>query len=346
VAGLNKKSMFDAAFTGFKFTTWQQALATAITEPDVLWSLLALPPDKLPAAKQATQTFRLKVTHSYCSRMKRGDWHDPLLRQVLPLSEELLEIEGYQRDPLAEQSTCTTHTQTGILQKYAKRILLISTGTCAVHCRYCFRRHFPYQDAQLNASLWENALHLLRNNSQIEEVILSGGDPLILSDNKLKQWISQLAQIPHLKRVRIHTRLPIVLPLRINATLLDWISQSRLNIIMVIHANHANEFDAEVYQALADLRSAKVQLLNQAVLLRGINDHLQAQIDLSEALIAGGVLPYYLHLLDKVSGAAHFDVPRETALLLHQQLQHQLSGYLVPKLVEEIAGKPAKTWVF
>jgi EF-P beta-lysylation protein EpmB len=339
--------MFDAAFTETKFTSWQQALATAITDPNVLWQLLNLPADQLPAAERAAETFRLKVTHSYCARMKRGDWHDPLLRQVLPLGEELAQVEGYQTDPLAEQSFDSIMPQSaGILQKYAKRVLLISTGTCAVHCRYCFRRHFPYHQAQLNVSLWENALNNLRHNTQIEEVILSGGDPLILSDNKLRQWMGQLAEIPHLKRVRFHTRLPIVLPLRINAALLDGISHTRLTVIMVIHANHANEFNNEVYEKLADLRLAKVQLLNQAVLLRGVNDQLQAQVDLSEALIAGGVLPYYLHLLDKVSGAAHFDVPKEKALQLHRQLQHQLSGYLVPKLVEEIPGQPAKTWVF
>ncbi|OUD14185.1 EF-P beta-lysylation protein EpmB [Thioflexithrix psekupsensis] len=337
--------MFYVASTEFK--SWQQALATAITDPNVLWQLLQLPADQLPAAERAVATFRLKVTHSYCARMKRGDWHDPLLRQVLPLGEELAQVDGYHADPLAEQSFHSIMPQsTGILQKYAKRVLLISTGTCAVHCRYCFRRHFPYHQAQLNAPLWENALTILRDNTQIEEVILSGGDPLILSDNKLRQWMEQLAHIPHLKRVRFHTRLPIVLPLRINAALLDWISQTRLTVIMVIHANHANEFNSEVYEKLADLRMAKVQLLNQAVLLRGVNDQLQAQVELSEALIAGGVLPYYLHLLDKVSGAAHFDVPKAQALQLHRQLQSQLSGYLVPKLVEEIPGQPAKTWVF
>ncbi len=320
--------------------TWQQALANAIHSPQVLWQLLDLPKALLPAAERAAQQFGLKVTHSYCERIQRGNPDDPLLRQVLPLGEELQNVAGYVTDPLAEEQAMIA---SGLLHKYRSRVLLVTTGACAIHCRYCFRRHFPYGEATPTGQHWAEVLAAIAQDDSIEEVILSGGDPLVLPDHKLESLVQQLADIPHLQRLRIHTRLPVVLPMRVNDALLSWMQRTRLQVVVVLHANHANEFNAEVYNALAALKCLNAPLLNQAVLLRGVNDNLAAQMALSKALFKGGVLPYYLHLLDKVSGAAHFAVPRAEALALYQQMQANLSGYLVPKLAEEQAGEVAKT---
>jgi EF-P beta-lysylation protein EpmB len=272
--------------------------------------------------------------------MRRGDPHDPLLRQVLPMAQELLAVTGFIHDPVGDLAAMA---QPGVLHKYTGRALLVTTGACAIHCRYCFRRHYPYAQAHAGQDSWTPALDHLRADASIHEVILSGGDPLALSDTKLAQLIQALDGIAHLRRLRIHTRLPVVLPARVDGPLLEWLSQGRLSRIIVLHVNHAQELAAaDVVAALATLRRSGATLLNQAVLLRGVNDTAQALVALSEALFSAGVLPYYLHQLDRVQGAAHFEVPDAEALALLAEVRAHLPGYLVPRLVREVAGAPAK----
>lgn len=323
-------------------TAWQRELASAVRDPQVLVRLLGLPEAGVSLA--ASQAFRLLVPHSYLARMKPGDWHDPLLRQVLPLDAELQAVAGFHHDPVGDQFA---QVASGVLHKYHGRVLLVTTGACAVHCRYCFRRHFPYGDSNPTKGEWEGALAYLRANPDVHEVILSGGDPLTLSDERLARFFQRLLALPQVVRVRFHSRLPIVLPARVDAGFLDLLGQMPQQKVMVIHANHAQELAAaDVQQALAALRHAGVTLLNQAVLLRGVNDSVQAQAALGEALFAQGVLPYYLHLLDRVAGAAHFEVPEPEAIQLMVSLRQRLPGFLVPQLVREVAGDKAKQPVF
>ena len=319
---------------------WQQALAEAISDPAELLSLLELPRELAPTCRDAARQFPLRVPRSYAARMRKGDPADPLLRQVLPIAAENDAVAGFIRDPVGDLEAMPLP---GVLHKYRGRLLLITTGACAVHCRYCFRRHFPYGDANPAPASWRQALDYIAADPSITELILSGGDPLSLPDRRLAELASQLAAIPHVKRLRLHTRLPIVLPERVDTALLAWLASSPLQKVMVIHANHSNEIGADTRHALGALRDCGVTLLNQSVLLRGVNDATEVLAELSEALMAAGVLPYYLHLLDKVQGAAHFDVPEPTALALMEELQDRLPGYLVPRLVREIAGFPAKT---
>ncbi|MDX9990382.1 EF-P beta-lysylation protein EpmB [Thiothrix unzii] len=317
---------------------WQRELAGAVRDPATLVRLLNLPQDAVSV--QAAQQFRLLVPHSYLARMKPGDWHDPLLRQVLPLDEELRVVEGFNHDPVGDQNALVAD---GVLHKYQGRVLLVTTGACAVHCRYCFRRHFPYSESNPVKSEWESALAYLREHTDVREVILSGGDPLTLSDERLASFFSQLQHIPHVIRVRFHTRLPVVLPSRIDAGFQQLLAQLPQQKVMVIHANHAQELAAtDVHDALAALRASGVTLLNQAVLLRGVNDTVDAQAELSESLFAQSVMPYYLHLLDRVAGAAHFEVTQTQAVQLLDALRQRLPGFLVPKLVREVAGEKAK----
>jgi len=319
---------------------WQIALANVIKDPVELLKQLGLS-DKLTAIDGDTlKKFPLRVPQSYINKMRFGDVDDPLLRQVFPLIDEGLQVEHFVTDPVGDNLAITTP---GILQKYHGRALLVTTGACAIHCRYCFRRHFPYGDSNPLASQWLQTLATLRDDSSINEVILSGGDPLVLSDSKLASMVADLEKIPHLKRLRIHTRLPIVLPERIDQHLVSWIQQTSLQVIMVIHANHANEIDDEVEQAMRQLRDANCQLLNQAVLLKGVNDNATTLYDLSERLSELSVQPYYLHLLDPVAGASHFDVSEQDGVELIAQLRTLLPGYLVPRLVREQQGKSSKT---
>lgn len=313
-----------------------------IRDPAELLDRLGLDPALLPAARRAAELFPLRVPLAFVERMRPGDPRDPLLRQVLPLEDELAEVPGFAADPVGDDAALVAG---GVLHKYRGRALLVTTGACAVHCRYCFRRHFPYADANASADGWQSALAYLRSQPDVSEVILSGGDPLTLSDRRLKALADALADIPHLRRLRVHTRLPIMNPARIDDALLDWLAGTRLDPVMVIHANHANEIDATVAEALARLGSRGVTLLNQAVLMRGVNDSADALADLSERLFEAGVLPYYLHLLDRVRGAAHFEVPEAEAVALHAEVAARLPGYLVPKLVREIAGEPGKTLI-
>lgn len=319
---------------------WQRLQAAAITDPAVLLRRLGLDRALLPAARRAAQHFRLRVPEGYVARMRRGDPHDPLLRQVLPLDAECQDPPGYLDDPVGDHDAMMVP---GLLHKYPGRVLLLSTGACAVHCRYCFRRHFPYADANPAREQWGPALDYIAARPAITEVILSGGDPLSLSDERLSALAGALAEIPHLRRLRVHSRTPVVLPERVDEALLDWLAPGRFATVMVIHANHAREIDGTVREAVGRLRRAGVLLLNQAVLLRGVNDRVEDLADLSETLFEAGVLPYYLHQLDPVRGAAHFLVPDRQALALHEALAARVPGYLLPRLVREIPGAGGKT---
>ncbi|MBL1320160.1 MAG: EF-P beta-lysylation protein EpmB [Methylophaga sp.] len=321
---------------------WQIALANCISDPATLLNQLGLA-DRLAAIDgHLIKKFPLRVPQNYINKMRYGDADDPLLRQVFPLIDEGLTVENFVTDPVGDGLAITAP---GILQKYHGRALLVTTGACAIHCRYCFRRHFPYGDSNPLASQWLETLSTLRADISINEVILSGGDPLVLTDSKLAMMIADLEEIPHLKRLRIHTRLPIVLPERIDEQLLKWINQSRFQVIMVVHANHANEIDDEVATALDSLRLAGCQLLNQSVLLKGVNDDAESLIALSERLSDVNVIPYYLHLLDPVAGASHFDVPDKIGIELIEQIKYKLPGYLVPRLVREQQGEQSKTTI-
>lgn len=331
--------MLQRNLTSWQRPRWQQALAEAINDPVELLTLLELPKDFLPAYRDAVRQFPLRVPRSYVARMRKGDPADPLLRQILPLGEETSVVMGFVSDPVGDLKAMPVP---GVLHKYRGRVLLITTGACGIHCRYCFRRHFPYADANPAPGAWQQALDYIAADSSITEVILSGGDPLAMPDHRLAELAAQLAAIPHLKRLRLHTRLPIVLPERIDAALLDWLGASPLQKIIVVHANHPNEIGVDTAQALGALRERGVTLLNQAVLLRGVNDSADVLVGLSETLFTAGVLPYYLHLLDKVQGAAHFEVSETTGLALMNELQSRMPGYLVPRLVRELSGSPAK----
>lgn len=319
---------------------WQRLLANAITDPAELLAELELDPGLLPAARLAARAFPLRVPRGFVHRMRRRDPGDALLRQVLPLGDELQPVVGFGSDPVGDLAS---RTASGVLQKYAGRALLIATGACGVHCRYCFRRHFPYGTENASTQGWSEALDALRVDPSISEVILSGGDPLSLSDRRLADLATALEEIPHLRRLRIHTRQVVVLPERVDDSLLEWLHRTRLQKIVVLHVNHANEIDAGVRSACARLRTAGVQLLNQSVLLAGVNDATDTLAALSESLFDAGVLPYYLHMLDRVQGAAHFEVEETRARALLQALQARLPGYLVPKLVREIPGAASKT---
>lgn len=321
-------------------SSWQAELAAAFKSPAQLLTYLGLEGAPEQACGDAAKDFPFLVTRAYADRMNKGDPADPLLRQVLPAAEELLAAPGFNADPVGDSAALAAP---GVLHKYRGRALLIATGACAIHCRYCFRRAFPYADAQLHKSREDAALDYLAADASIHEVILSGGDPLLLSDERLAALLDRLAAISHLCRIRLHSRIPLVLPSRITKELAALLTGTRLQAVLVIHANHAQEVDPSVATALCLLRSAGITLLNQAVLLRGVNDSVAALADLSEALFRRGVLPYYLHLLDKTAGTAHFDLPLPQALALHQELRVSLPGYLLPRLVREQAGQPAKT---
>ena len=318
---------------------WQAVLARAITDPTELLTAVGLGEEWLPAAQAAARLFPLRVPRGFVARMRRGDPHDPLLHQVLPLAEECVAVEGFVSDPVGDLGAMAVP---GVLHKYEGRVLLTATGACAVHCRYCFRRHFPYPDANPAADRWHAALTYIAGDASITEVILSGGDPLTLSDRRLADLAKRLESIPSIQRLRLHTRLPIVLPERVNDELLEWLGDSKLKTVVVVHANHANEIDTSVRAALARLKTRGVELFNQSVLLRGVNDNADALAALSEVLFASGVIPYYLHLLDKVQGAAHFDVQEDVARSIVTELSQRLPGYLVPRLVREIPGQPGK----
>jgi EF-P beta-lysylation protein EpmB len=317
---------------------WQQQLANAFKSIDALCHYLTINPATLTALDR-NNTFPFKVPKSFADCMEPGNPDDPLLRQVLPLQQENQITTGYLADPVGDLAATT---ESGVIHKYHGRALFITAAACAIHCRYCFRRNFPYSDHQLTPQRQQQALDYINQHPDIHEVILSGGDPLLLSDTKLARLLSLLEEIPHIKRIRLHSRLPVVLPARITGSLVELLSTLRPKTILVIHSNHANELSDEVAHACQKLQTQAITLFNQSVLLKGINDNAEALCNLSERLFELGVLPYYLHQLDKAQGTAHFAVDDPSALALHHQLQSRLPGYLVPKLVRELAGAAFK----
>lgn len=308
-------------------------------DPRELLALLGLDAAAAGISAEAAAQFPLRVPRAFVARMRRGDLHDPLLRQVLPLDAEMRLVPGFGLDAVGDGAAKIAD---GVIQKYRGRALLIATGSCAVHCRYCFRRHFPYAEETAARDGWREAVAAIAADPGIDEVLLSGGDPLSLATSKLAELTDALAAIGHIKRLRIHSRLPVVLPERVDAPLLAWLRSLPWPVAFVIHANHANEFDSTVDAAMRAMRDTGAQLLNQAVLLRGVNDSVDALAALSERSFAAGVLPYYLHQLDRVAGVAHFEVDDAHARALHTELATRLSGYLVPRLVREIPGDTGK----
>ncbi|MCW8889758.1 MAG: EF-P beta-lysylation protein EpmB [Sedimenticola sp.] len=322
---------------------WQQALSTAFTDIDELFSYLQLDKHLLPEARLAASQFGLKIPREFAELIKKGDPEDPLLRQVLPLGAEQRITEGFVSDPVGDLDTSLIP---GVLHKYRGRLLLIASGSCAVHCRYCFRRHFPYQESTIYRDKWQKAIDYIAQATDIDEIILSGGDPLTLSDGRLAELVAQLDRLTHLKRLRIHTRLPVVIPSRLTRDFRQILFSSRLRSVLVLHINHAREITPALAERLNEMKRGGITLLNQSVLLKGVNDCLTTLTQLSHALFEAGILPYYLHMLDKVQGAAHFEVNEEIAQQLQIQLRDNLPGYLVPKWVREQAGLAAKQPAF
>ena len=319
--------------------TWQGALVSAVRDPLELLKLLDLDVITYQKKVHHPERFKLLVPLSYIAKMKKGDFNDPLLKQVLPVKDETQPFAGFLADPVGDLDSVLS---SGVLQKYQGRVLLITTGACAVHCRYCFRRHFPYAESMPDKEKWQKTLKNICDDTSIHEVILSGGDPLMIPDARLKAMCEDLANIPHVKTLRFHTRIPIFLPERIHSDFLYWLEKLPVQKVMVIHANHANELDQTVGDILTGLREAGVTLLNQSVLLKNVNDSVEVLATLSHRLFEFQVLPYYLHQLDKVDGAAHFEVDRADAIRLINALKKMMPGYLVPKLVEEVSGERCK----
>ena len=321
---------------------WQRELADAVRDPEELCQMLSLDPALATDARRAAGDFSLLVPRGFVARMRPGDPHDPLLLQVLPRPAERTHVAGFSADPLEEKHALASP---GLVQKYAGRVLLLATGGCAINCRYCFRREFPYAESGATQAGVEAALETVAADPTIHEVILSGGDPLLLDDDRLAKLVARLEAMPHVRRLRIHSRLPIVLPSRVTDELTAMLSRTRLTCVVVVHANHPAELDSTVAAAIARLADARPILLNQAVLLTGVNDSADVLTQLSERLIDLGIMPYYLHLLDRVQGTAAFEVDERSARALHEQLRMTLPGYAVPRLAREVPGEPAKVWI-
>ncbi|WP_028372274.1 EF-P beta-lysylation protein EpmB [Legionella lansingensis] len=318
--------------------SWQKILAQGFASVNELLEFLSLP--LTLGSTMAEQNFKTRVPRGFVARMQQGNPRDPLLLQVLAVNEELTDVEGYISDPLAEHNN---HPRQGLIHKYKGRVLLTLTGACAINCRYCFRRHFPYENHNPGREGWRTALDYVQADSTIHEVILSGGDPLLASNQVIASLLQQLQEISHLRTIRFHTRIPIVLPERIDTGFLQCLEATPLRKVIVLHTNHPQELNHAVFEACKALRESGCHLLNQSVLLKGVNDEVDTLAELSEQLLNCGVLPYYLHLLDKVKGAAHFDIPEEEALSIYRELQKRLPGYLLPRLAREEPGKESKT---
>lgn len=318
---------------------WLQQLTNAISNPAELLQQLEIDPALWQNGFAARKLFALRVPQSFVDRMEKGNPYDPLLRQVLPLNEEFEWHDGYSNDPLDEQNNAIP----GLLHKYRNRVLMIVKGGCAINCRYCFRRHFPYQENKGSKQVWQQSVDYIAAHPELNEIILSGGDPLMAKDEELRWLIDAISSVPHIKRLRIHSRLPVVIPARITDALCDLLRETRLQVILVTHINHANEINLEFKQQMSRLRAINVTLLNQGVLLKGVNDSVDAQVALSETLFDAGILPYYLHVLDKVQGAAHFFVSDQKAKEIMAGVIERVSGYLVAKLTREIGGRASKT---
>jgi EF-P beta-lysylation protein EpmB len=321
---------------------WQFLLSNSIRSPESLWRRLNLPLDTLPAALKGHADFPIRVPEPYLDKINPADLSDPLLLQVLPLAQESEVQPGFVADPLGERST---NPQPGLLHKYKSRVLVMLSGACAINCRYCFRRHFPYQDNRLSNQEFGYIQTYLARHPEVNEVILSGGDPLVASNARLGKLLKNIESCTNVTRLRVHARLPVVIPQRIDMGLLDLLRDTRLKTVLVTHSNHPNELDSVFDDAMSALQQAGVTLLNQSVLLRGVNDSGAVLQALSERLFQAGVLPYYLHLLDPVAGAHHFDVPESEARGLMRFLQQELPGFLIPRLVREISGKSGKTLI-
>lgn len=319
---------------------WQKSIADAVTNPADLIQQLELDPLLIPAAERAAKAFNLKAPKRYIDLIEKGNPADPLLRQILPIDHELLKQDGFSDDPVGDTNAAI---ENGLIHKYRGRALLITTPACAIHCRFCFRRNFSYSDYRHDQTHWQKTADYLNAHPEINEVILSGGDPLMMSDQRLSDLIGNIAKIDHIERLRIHSRMPVVLPERITPPLLQLLEESRLNVILVIHCNHPNEIADDLAEAMKMLTEAGVLLLNQSVLLKGVNDSSSLLAELSEQLFTIGVLPYYLHLLDRARGTGHFEVSERNAVQLHHQLLGLLPGYLVPRVVREIEGEIAKS---
>jgi len=320
---------------------WQKELANAVKNPLQLLEILDIKQENELISQLAKKQFPMLVPLPFVKKMQKGDINDPLLKQVLPINHEELVVSGYTTDPLIEQN----NQQQGLLHKYKSRVLIILKTGCAVNCRYCFRRHFPYAENSVNKSQLLEIIEYIKQHPDVNEVILSGGDPLMCKDKQLSELMDKLELLPQLTRLRIHSRLPVVIPSRITSSLITRLQQSRFKIILVLHINHHQEIDTDFANAMKRCHQAGIQLLNQSVLLKGVNDNEQALVKLSEALFSVDILPYYLFLLDKVQGAAHFDVSEVRAQQLHKKMQTELPGYLVPRLSREIAGQQSKTLI-
>lgn len=319
--------------------SWQKELANVVTDPKELLRLVDLDPEKYALDNQARTLFPVRVPRVFIDKIEKNNIDDPILKQVMADRREFEVVEGYNNDPLEEHDTVAE----GLLHKYRNRVLMIVKSGCAVNCRYCFRRHFPYEDNSPNKKRWQPALDYISAHPEINEVIFSGGDPLMAKDSHLAWLIEKISEIAHIKRLRIHTRLPVVIPQRITQTLCDTLANSQLQTVMVLHINHAQEIDQLLADKIKTLRAAGITLYNQSVLLQGVNDKATTLADLSEKLFEVGVQPYYLHLLDSVAGAAHFDLPEVQAKAIYQELHTLLPGFLVPRMVREIAGEASKT---
>lgn len=325
---------------GWQHQSWQDMLKSAVTSPEELVDILELPTALLPDIRAAARLFPLRVPMPFLQNIEKGNINDPLLRQVLPLLQETETVPGFTADPLAEKTEMPCK---GLLHKYRNRTLLVTTGACAIHCRYCFRRHFPYDANRNSRESWQRALDYIGQDPAINEAILSGGDPLSLPDKQLAWLIGEIAAIPHIRHIRLHTRFPVAIPQRITSELLDILQQAGKPCVVVLHCNHGNELGQAAMNALQALRDRGLTLLNQAVLLRGVNDAVDTLETLGNRLFEAGVLPYYLHLLDRVEGAAHFEVDEQVALSIYAELQARVSGFLLPRLVREIPGAASKT---
>jgi len=318
---------------------WKASMRAAFRRMSDLAEHLQLPDIGWRTGQAAAEDFPLFVPREFAAKMRRGDLTDPLLRQALPVEQETIATEGFTANPVGDNEATLTP---GLLQKYHGRALMVTTGACAVHCRYCFRRHFPYGDGPKGIDAWRAAIDAIHQDESLHEILLSGGDPLTLTDGILRQLAEKIAAARHIRRLRLHTRLPVMIPSRVNDSLLAWLTGTRLKPFVVIHVNHPQELGEDVAEALARLSDAQVPLLNQSVLLRGVNDDAETLIELSEKLLDVNVMPYYLHQLDRVQGAAHFEVPRSRGLEILQTMRSRLPGYAVPRYVEEIAGDTSK----
>jgi len=332
--------MIPRTLNAVETSDWKTLLSQSSITLYQLCEYLNIPYD--PLAELAHKEFPLRVPEPYLKKIRKGDINDPLLLQILPQLSEVQTSPEFTKDPLNEADY---NPVPGIIHKYSNRILLINSSTCAINCRYCFRKHFPYEHQRRSKKQWAESIDYIRNNPLIYEVIMSGGDPLTMTNAHLREMLDQISTIPHIKRVRIHSRLPIVLPQRIDASFIDIMESFPLQKIMVLHSNHPNEIDQEVGLAIRKLTSTRTQVFNQTVLLRGINDQASILAELNEKLFEYGAIPYYLHLLDKVKGTKHFDIEQTRAQEIMRELLKILPGFLIPRLVREIPEKPSKTWI-